>query len=92
MHSNITGGKNSTKSLGQSNPGGGSNNVHVKCKSNIAIIYKKVSNQKRHLSVFNTAANSGSDDEELDGLDKEYGSSDHSALTRQGKYKRSKKA
>ena len=33
-----------------------------------------------------------SDDEELDGLEKEYRNRKHSALTRQGKYERSNKA
>ena len=60
------------------------------CKD--AMLEKKVSNQKRQLLVFNTAAKPGSDDEELYRLEKEYGNSNHSALTRQGKSKRSKKA
>ena len=56
------------------------------------MLEKKVGNQKMQLSVFNTAANPGSDDEESDGLGNEDGNSKHSALTRQVKSKRSKKA
>ena len=43
------------------------------------------------LSVFNTAAKPGSDNEEPDDLDKEDGNMKHSDLTCQGNSKRSKK-
>ena len=56
------------------------------------MLEKKVRNQKRHLSVFNTAAKPGSDNEDLDGLEKEDGNREHYNLTRQGKSKSSKKA
>ena len=56
------------------------------------ILDKKVSNHNRQISVFNTAAKPCSDDEESDGLYKEDENSKHSDLTRQGKYKHSKKA
>ena len=42
--------------------------------------------------VLNTAAKLGSDDEESDDSDKEYGNRKHSALTRQGTSKRYNKA
>ena len=41
------------------------------------MIEKKVRNQKRQLSDFNTAAKSGSDDEDSDGLEKEDGNRKH---------------
>ena len=53
---------------------------------------KKVSNQKRQMTVFNTAAKPGLDGEESDGSCKEDGNRKHSALTHQGKPKHSKKA
>ena len=56
------------------------------------MIEKKVRNQNRQLLVFNTTDKPGSDDEESDGSGKEDGNRNHSALTRQGKSKRSKKA
>ena len=48
-------------------------------------------NQKRQLLVFNTTANPGSENEESDDSDKEYGNRKHSDLTYQGKSKRPKK-
>ena len=89
---NKNGGKKSTKSEGKSNSGGESNNVHVKWKSKIAMLEKKVTNQKRQMSVFNTTVKPGSDDENSDGSEKEDGNRKNSALTHQGKYKISKKA
>ena len=68
--SNRNGVKESTKSVVHPNSGGGSNNVHVKWKSKITMLEKKVRNQKRHILVFNTASKPGSDDEESDGSDK----------------------
>ena len=57
--------------------------------SKIYMIEKKFMNQKRHLLVFNNASKPGSYNEDSDGSDKEYGNRKHSALTRQGKSKRS---
>ena len=48
---------------------------------------KKVRNQKRKLSVFNTTAKPVSYNEESDGLEKEDGNMKHSYLNRQGKSK-----
>ena len=79
-----------TKSGGQPKSGGDSNNRKWKYK--IAMIEKDIRNQKRQLSVYNTAANPGSDDEESDGLEKEYGNRKHCNLTRKVKSKSSKKA
>ena len=58
--SNRNGGKKSTKSGVKSNSGGGSNNGHGKWKYKIDMIKKTAMNQKRQLSVFNTAAKNGS--------------------------------
>ena len=80
-HSNRNGGKKSTKSGLQHNSGGGSKNGHVKRKSKITMLEKKVRNQKRHILVFNTAAKPGSDDEESDGSEKEDVNRKHSSLT-----------
>ena len=80
--SNRNGEKNSTKSEVQPNSGGGSNNR--KWKSKITILEKKVSNQKRQLSAFNTADKPGSDDEESDDSEKENRNRKHSVLTHQG--------
>ena len=88
---NINGGKKSTKSGGQSNSGGGSINRHGKCKSKISMLKKKVRNQKRQLSVFNTTAKPGSENEESGVSEKEDGNRKHSALTRQEKSKHYKK-
>ena len=60
------------------------------CKD--AMLEKKVSNQKRQLLVFNTAAKPGSDNEDSDGSKKEERNRNHSVLTRQGRSKRSRKA
>ena len=68
-HSNINIGKKSTNLGGQSNSGGDRNNVKRKYK--IAMLEKKFRNQKSQLSVFNTAANPGSDDGESDRSEKE---------------------
>ena len=73
--SNRNGGKNSTKSGGKSTSGGGINNG--KWKSKISMLEKKVKNQKRQLLVFNTADKPGSNDEESDGSEKEYGNRKH---------------
>ena len=88
--SNRNGGKKYNKSEGKIISGGGSNNV--KRKSKIAMIEKKVRNQKSQLSDFNAVAKPGSDDENSDGSEKEDRNKKHSALTRQGKFKRSKNA
>ena len=56
------------------------------------MLENKVRNQKRQLSVFNTAAKSVSDNEEPDDWDKEADNKDHSTLTRQGNSKCSKRA
>ena len=66
--SNRNGGEKSTKSGGQPNSGGGGNSR--KRNSKIAILEKKISNQKRQMSDFNTADKSGSDDEGSDGSEK----------------------
>ena len=58
--SNRNGGKNSTKSVLQSNSEGGSNNGHRKLKSKMSLLEKKVSNHNRKLSVFNTSDKPGS--------------------------------
>ena len=50
-------GKKSTKSGVPSNSQGGGNNGYFKCKSNVAILEKKVRNKKRKMSVFNNVAN-----------------------------------
>ena len=55
------------------------------------MLEKKLMNQKRQLSVFNTKSKPVSDNEDSDGLEKEDGNRKHSALTRQGNFKRSKK-
>ena len=55
------------------------------------MLEKKARNQKRQLSVFNTATKPGSDNEDLDGSEKEDGNRKHSTMTRQGKSKRSKR-
>ena len=65
--SNRNRGNNYTKSGGQSNLGGGSNNGHGKWKSKIAMLENKFINQKSQMSVFNTSAKPGSEDEESDG-------------------------
>ena len=70
---------------------GVSNNGHRKWKSKIAMLEKKVRNQKRQFLVFNTAVKPCSDDKESDGSDKEYGNSKNSSVTLQAKSKRSKK-
>ena len=48
------------------------------------MLEKKVRNQERQMSVFNTSDNTGSDDEDSDGSEKEDGNRKYSALTRQG--------
>ena len=53
---------------------------------------KKVSNQKRQMTVFNTAAKPGLDGEESDSSCKEEGNRKHSTLTHQGNPTHSKKA
>ena len=65
MRSNINGGNNSIKSVGQPNSDGGGNNG--KWKSKFSMLEKKNRNQNRQLYVFNTTAKPGSDDEESDG-------------------------
>ena len=67
---NINGGKKSTKSGEHYNSGGGCNNEQWKLKYKIAMLENKVRNQKRQLSVFNTAVKPGLDDEESGGSDK----------------------
>ena len=71
---------------------GGSNNGHLKRKFKIDMLEKKFRNQKRQLSVFNTADKPSSYNKELDGSDKKYGNRNNSTLNRQEKSKRSKKA
>ena len=56
------------------------------------MLEKKVRNKKMQMSDFNTEAKTGSDDEESDGSEKEYGNRKHSTLTCQGKFKHSTKA
>ena len=56
------------------------------------MLEKKVRNKKSQLSVFNTIDKPGSDNEESYGLEKEDGNNKYSTLTREGEYKRSKKA
>ena len=56
------------------------------------MLEKKVGNKKRQLSFFNTTAKTSSYDEDSYGLEKEDGNRKHSALTCQGKSKRSKTA
>ena len=56
------------------------------------MLEKKVRNQKRQILVFSTAAKPGSDNEELDGFEKEDGNRKHSVVIRQGESQRSKKA
>ena len=56
------------------------------------MLEKMVRNQNKQLSIFNTTDKPVLYDEEPYGLGKEDGNSKHSALTRQGKAKRSKKA
>ena len=92
MRRNRNGGNNSTKSGGKSNSRRGSNNGHGKWKSRIYMLDKKVRNQKKQMPDFNTAAKTGSYNEDSDGLDKEDGNMKHYTLTCKGKYKRSKKA
>ena len=58
-HTDTNVGKKSTKSGGHSNSGGCRNNGHSKWKYNITILDKKVMNQKRQMSVFNTEAKPG---------------------------------
>ena len=58
----------------------------------IVMLEKKIRNHKRQLSVFNTVAKPGSDDEEPNVSDKEGGNMKHSAFNRKGTYKSSKKA
>ena len=53
---------------------------------------KKVRNKKRQLSDLYTEAKTGSDHEELDGLEKEDGNRNNSTMTCQGKFKYSTKA
>ena len=67
MRSNRIGGKKYTKLGGQSNSGRGIKNGHGKWKSKNSMLENNVSNQKRQLSVFNTEAKPGSDDEEFYG-------------------------
>ena len=62
-------GKKASKSVGHSNSMGGSNNGQGEWKSKIVMLEKKLRNQKRQFSVFNTAAKPGLDDEESDELD-----------------------
>ena len=56
------------------------------------MLKKNVRNQKRQMSVFNTADKPGSDDEESDRLEREDINRNQSALTRQVKYKSYNKA
>ena len=56
------------------------------------MLEKKVSNKKRHLSVFNTAAKPGSDNEESDDSYKKDGNRKNPALTLKINPKNSKKA
>ena len=68
MRSSRNGGKKASKWGGYSKSGGGGNNG--KWKSKIEMIEKEAKNQKRYLSIFNTAAKSGLDNEESDESDK----------------------
>ena len=56
------------------------------------MLEKKVMNQKRQLLVFNTTANPGSENEESDESDKEYGNMKHYTLKNKGESKLPKKA
>ena len=56
------------------------------------MLENKVRNQERQMSVFNTAAKSGSEDGDSDGSEQEYGNRKYYALTRQGKSNCSNKA
>ena len=81
--SNRNGRNKSTNSGGQTNCGGANNNVHGKWKSRISMLENKARNQKRQMLVFNNTAKPGSDDEESDVSEKEYGNLKHDDLTRQ---------
>ena len=60
-----------------SNSGRGRNNVQGKWKYKIAMLEKKVMNKKRQLSVFTTTAKYGSDNEDSDDSENEYGNMKH---------------
>ena len=87
----INGGKKASKSVVYSKSWGGKNNEQGKCKSKISMLEKKVRNKKMQLSVFNTAANHGSYNEESYDSEKEDGNRNYSAFTRQGKSKGSRR-
>ena len=87
----INGGKKASKSEINSKSGGGVNNGQGEWKSKITMLEKKVSNKKRHLSVFNTAAKPGSDNEESDDSYKKDGNRKNPALTLKINPKNSKK-
>ena len=70
VRSGRNGGNKPTKSEEQYNSGGGSNIGQGKWESKISMLENKVRNQKRQLSVFNTAVKPGLDDEESGGSDK----------------------
>ena len=82
-------GKKASKSVRYYNSGGCRNNG--KRKSIIEKLEKKLNNQKRQLSAFNTVDKSGSDNEDSDESDKEDRILNHYVLTHQGRSKISKK-